>query len=174
MPEVIETQGDTRGRLRGVGFRSRDEAIEVADRAFEAVESDDRIGPMLQAAGLREVLRLTDLDLTVGIAASDGDRCLDWSFVDPPAFEPRITLTMESAVANAVLQGAESIGVAIARQRIRVEGSAGAALVHLPAMRLMCRHYAELIEGDYPHLVVRRRDSLDAAGHRALVSKRTV
>jgi hypothetical protein len=137
-----------------VRFRSRDEAVEVIDRTFDAVENDERIGPMLRAAALREELRLSDLDLTVGIAASDGDRCLDWSFAATP-FEPRISLTMDSAVANSILQGAESIGVAIARRRMRIEGSAGAALVHLPALRLMCRHYADLIASDYPHLVIR-------------------
>lgn len=136
-------------------FRSRDEAIEVLDGTFIAVENDEMLGPMLQAAALREELRLSDLDLTVGIAASDGDRCLDWSFAQPPPFEPRIVLTMDSSVANSILQGAESVGVAIARRRMRIEGTAGAALVHLPALRLMCRHYADLIERDYPHLVIR-------------------
>lgn len=138
-----------------VRFRSRDEALEVIDRTFDAIEKDERLGPMLQAAALREELRLSDLDLTVGIAAGDGERCLDWSFGASQPFEPRISLTMDSAVANSILQGAESIGVAIARRRMRIEGSAGAALVHLPALRLMCRHYADLIESDYPHLVIR-------------------
>ncbi|MDQ3102867.1 MAG: hypothetical protein M3Q53_03385 [Actinomycetota bacterium] len=140
---------------RVAGFRSRDEAQEVIDRTFLAVENDESLGPMLQAAALREELRLSDLDLTVAIGASDGDRCLDWSFAQPPPFEPRISLTMNSQVANSILQGAESIGVAIARRRMRIEGSAGAALVHLPALRLIRRPYADLIERDYPHLLIR-------------------
>ena len=43
-----------------------------------------------------------------------------------PPLEPKISLTMESEVANSILQGAESIGVAIARRRVRVRGDAGA------------------------------------------------
>ena len=134
-------------------FRSREEAREVIDRTFEAVEADEGLAPGLRAASLQESLILTDLDLTVTLSASDGDRCLDWSF--DPAPPARITLTMESAVANSILQGAESIGVAIARGRMRIDGDAAAALVHLPATRLICRHYLELIRRDYPHLVIR-------------------
>lgn len=137
-----------------VEFRSRDEAREVLEGTFVLVEEDEKLAPMLRAAGLRERLCLTDLDLTVGLAAGSGRRCLEWSFARRQPFEPRISLTMESPVANSILQGAESIGVAIARRRIWVKGDAGAVLVHLPAMRLMCTHYSRLIERDYPHLVI--------------------
>lgn len=142
------------GKVTAGAFRSRDEAREVIDRTFEAVEADEGLAPGLRAASLRESLILTDLDLTIALSASDGDRCLDWSFDPIPAPAARITLTMESAVANSILQGAESIGVAIARGRMRIDGDAGAALVHLPATRLICRHYLDLIRRDYPHLVI--------------------
>lgn len=153
MPEVQVQIGEAEGEVI-VGFRSRDEALEVLERTFDAVEADELLGPVLHAAGLREELRLSDLGLVAEIAAGEGGRCLDWSF-DSPSFEPRISLTMDSSVANGILQGAESIGVAIARGRMRIDGDAGAALVHLPATRLICRHYLELIRRDYPHLVIR-------------------
>lgn len=136
-------------------YSSRDEALEVIDRTFGAVERDPDLGPQLQAAGLRERLWIDDLELNVGLEAGRGDRCLEWSFDDRLLFEPRISLFLDSPVANSILQGAQSIGVAIARRQIRVEGEAAAALVHLPATRLICRRYAELIERDYPHLVIR-------------------
>lgn len=139
-----------------VAFRSRDEAREVIDRTFRMVEEDEKLAPVLRAAGLSERLELSDLDLAVGLAAGSGDECLEWSFSEPPAFVPKISMTMESEVANSILQGAESIGVAIARRRIRIKGDAGAVLVHLPATRLICKHYRELVEGEYPHLVIRR------------------
>ena len=138
-----------------VGFRSREEAREVIDRTFRLVEEDEKLAPLLRAAGLSERLELSDFDLAVGLAAGTGDECIEWSFSDSPTFAPKISLTMESAVANSILQGAESIGVAIARRRIKVEGDAGAVLVHLPATRLICRHYRELVEDEYPHLVIR-------------------
>jgi len=109
---------------------------------------------VLRAAGLRERLELSDLDLAVALEAGTGEDCLEWSFGERPDWDPKISLTMASPVANSILQGAESIGVAIARRRIRVEGNAGAALVHLPATRLICAHYGDLIERDYPHLVI--------------------
>jgi len=137
-----------------ISFRSREEAKEVIDRTFELVEGDEKLAPVLAAAGLSERLELSDLDLTVELSAGSGNDRLEWSFSDPPPLEPKISLTMDSDVANSILQGAESIGVAIARRRIRVRGDAGAVLVHLPATRLIARHYRDLIERDYPHLVV--------------------
>lgn len=136
------------------GYRSKAEAQEVIERTFERIEDDQSLGPHLHASGLRERLQLSDLGLTVEIAAGSGDRCLDWSFDRNSPFEPQLSLTMDSAVANSVLQNAESIGVAIARGRIKVSGEAGAALVHLPAMRLIGAEYAGLIATDYPHLVI--------------------
>jgi hypothetical protein len=135
-------------------YRSKAEAREVIERTFQRIEDDQSLGPHLHASGLRERLQLSDLDLTVEIAAGTGDRCLDWSFTRHSPFEPDLSLTMESAVANSVLQNAESIGVAIARGRIKVSGAPSAALVHLPAMRLIGAEYAGLIATDYPHLVV--------------------
>jgi hypothetical protein len=137
-----------------VAYRSRDEALEVIDRTFRLVDSDDKAGPILRAAGLRERLELSDLDLAVGLEAASGEDCLEWTFEERPGWDPKISLIMDSPVANSILQGAESIGVAIARRRIRVDGDAGAALIHLPATRLISAHYRELIERDYPHLVV--------------------
>jgi hypothetical protein len=151
----VEAAGAQTLEQDAVAYRSRDEAREVIDRTFRLVEEDERAGPVLRAAGLSERLRLDDIDLTVGVAAGKGDECLEWSF-EQPSFEPKISLTMDSPVANSILQGAESIGVAIARRRIRVTGKAAAVLVHLPATRLICRHYRQLIERDYPHLVLPR------------------
>jgi hypothetical protein len=142
-------------RDAAVAYRSRDEALEVIDRTFRLVDEDEKAGPILRAAGLRERLELSDLDIAVGLeAAASGDDCLEWTFEARPGWDPKISLTMDSPVANSILQGAESIGVAIARRRIRVEGDAGAALIHLPATRLICKHYRDLIEREYPHLVV--------------------
>ena len=149
---------DALTREQGVAqarFRSKAEAQEVIERTFERIEDDQALGPHLHASGLRERLQLSDLDLTVELAAAgSGDRCLDWSFDLHSPFEPHLSLTMDSAVANSVLQNAESIGVAIARGRIKVSGQPGAALVHLPAMRLIGAEYAGLIATDYPHLVI--------------------
>jgi hypothetical protein len=140
-----------------VTFRSRAEAEEVLGRTLELIECDDSIGPALHAAGVRERLRLSDLDLTLEFAAGGGERCIDWSIVEGASgapFDPSLSLTMTAAVANSLLQGAESIGVAIARGRIEVSGKPGAVLVHMPAMRLINAEYKALIAAEYPHLVI--------------------
>ncbi len=153
---MVEAAGAQLVQEQAVAYRSREEAREVIDRTFRLVEEDEEAGPVLRAAGLSERLRLDDIDLTVDLVAGQGDECLEWSFAEQPPSEPKISLTMDSSVANSILQGAESIGVAIARRRISVTGKAAAALVHLPATRLICRHYRRLIERDYPHLVIPR------------------
>jgi hypothetical protein len=61
---------------------------------------------------------------------------------------------MSSAVANSFLQGRESLPVAIARKRVRCRCEARAALLFLPALRLLSAPYRELIESDYPHLAL--------------------
>lgn len=140
---------------------------------FERAGADDSVGAALHAAGLSERLRLSDLDLVVDLAAGASDGCyLDWGFDEDPDFEPRLTMSMDSAVANAILQGSESIAVAIARRRIRVKGEARAALAHLPAMRQLQGTYLGVIEELYPHLLASGRCRSDARAA-ALTRQRT-
>jgi hypothetical protein len=146
----------TRERVRKeVAFRSRAEARTVLDAALGRVEADERSGPVLKAAGIRERLRLRDLDLTVQVSASpDPGRCIDWSFARGGAFDPALSLSMESGFANRWLQGRDSVAVAIARGLVQVKGGTGAALTHLPATRLLVEHYADVVASGYRHLLV--------------------
>ena len=136
------------------GYRSPAEGRGVLGSVLERVEGDARVGPVLKASRLRERLRLTDLGLTMRVSASsDPARFIDWSFAsggEPAA----LSMSMDSGFANRWLQGRDSIAVAIARGQVRVSGDAGAALTHLPAMRLIAEHYLDVIRGEYPHLVV--------------------
>jgi hypothetical protein len=136
------------------GYRSRAEGREVLGSVLARVEADARVGAVLKASRLRERLRLTDLGLTVRVSASgDPGRFIDWSFAsggEPAA----LSMSMDSDFANRWLQGRDSIAVAIARGQVRVKGGSGAALTHLPAMRLVSEHYFAVIRDGYPHLVV--------------------
>src|SRR4051794_41237580 len=60
---------------------------------------------------------------------SRGRHCLRWDFSRKASVNPRLRLSMESAVANRVFQGREKPAIAIARGRLRnnIE-DAGAAL----------------------------------------------
>jgi hypothetical protein len=139
------------------GFRSAAELREVLDRLLRLVDADERAGPVLRAARLRTRFDFTDLAIGLNVASAQErlDRCLDWSFTDRPPWEPRLSLEMSSAVANAYLQGRESLPVAIARRLVRCRGDTNAALHFLPAARFLVAPYRNLIVEHYPHLLLR-------------------
>ena len=148
MPAATRTKGE-------VSFRSVEEMEEVLDRVLSQVDDDDKAGPLLRATGMRLRLRCPDLDFAVNIAASEGSGCcIEWSFAKRPPWEPKLELTMSSSVANAYLQGAASVPVAIARGQITCAGDARSALLYLPAAKLITDPYRVLVAEAYPHLVV--------------------
>jgi hypothetical protein len=59
---------------------------------------------------------------------------------------------MNSEVANRYLQGRESLAIAIARGEVRCEGESSAALLYLPATRLIAEPYRRVVEAEYPRL----------------------
>ena len=130
-----------------------DEFRAALERALEVADSDERIGPQIAATKLRMRFRFTDSDLELNIAAGEGgaDK-LHWSFGDVD-WTPELDLTLESAVANRFLQGRESLAIAIARGQARYRGEPGSALLGLPATRLLCEPYCEVIREDFPALV---------------------
>jgi hypothetical protein len=141
---------------REIAFRSIDELREVGDRLMAIVDADERIGPMFRATRSRTRFEYTDYDLALNVASrlDDPDHCIDWNFDDEPPWHPRITLRMSSGVANAYLQGRESLPVAIARRKVAIECESRAALLFLPLARLLVKPYRELVEADYPHLLL--------------------
>lgn len=137
-------------------FRSAQEMREVLDRVLETVNASEAAGPLLRATGMRLRLRCPDMDVAVNIASSeDPDSCIEWTFAGRASWEPRLELIMDSGVANAYLQGAVSVPVAIARGQIKCSGDARAALLYLPAAKLITDPYKELVGGEYPHLAVK-------------------
>ena len=61
---------------------------------------------------------------------------------------------MDSKVANAYLQGKESLAIAIARGRVKATGDTRSALVYVPALRLLVAAYSRLVTQEHPHLVL--------------------
>jgi hypothetical protein len=136
-------------------FTSADQMREILDRVLARINDDDSAGPLLRATEMRLRLRCPDLDVAVNIAASgDPDSHIQWTFDERPEWEPRLELTMNSAVANAYLQGAASVPVAIARGEIRCSGDARYALRYLPAAMLISGPYRELLAAEHPELLV--------------------
>ncbi len=118
-------------------------------------DADDNAGPLLRAAGPRVRFEFPDLPLVLNVAATeDGDHHLTWRFDDEVDWKPKLTLRMDSKVANAYLQGKESLAIAIARGRVRLKGDTQSALLYIPALRLLVASYQRLVTQEHPHLVL--------------------
>jgi hypothetical protein len=132
-----------------------DEFRELLDEMLADVDADDKAGSLLRAAGLRMRFRFPDLGMVLNVAPSeDPSHHLRWSFSDAVGWEPRLDLTMDSQVANAYLQGRESLAIGIARGRVRAEGDTRCALLYVPALRLVVDSYRRQIRLRHPHLVI--------------------
>jgi len=134
---------------------SASEFRRLLDETLRAVNSDERVGPLVRATGMRLRLELPDLKLVLNVAPGEEPGShLRWKFADDVGWEPRLKLTMDSEVANAYLQGKESLAIAIARQRVRCSGEARCALLYVPAMRLVADAYRRVVRNEHPNLAV--------------------
>jgi hypothetical protein len=134
-------------------FRSSEELREVLGRLLESVDADDRIGPLLRAAHLRARLEFPDRRLDLNVASCEGDdRNVEWSFARRAPWTPKVTLRMDSSVANGWLQGEESLAIAIARGRVRCSGESRSTLFFVPVAKLLGDPYRRLIEAEFEHL----------------------
>jgi hypothetical protein len=134
---------------------SATEFRELLDEALSELDADEKSGPLLRAAGLRMRFDFPDLGLVLNVAASEEpDHHLRWEFSDAVGWEPKLSLRMDSRIANAYLQGKESLAIAIARGRVRLKGDTRCALLYVPALRLVVGPYRRLVRQEYPHLLV--------------------
>ena len=132
--------------MRAAEFRA------ALDEALATADADPRIGPIIGATKLRLRLEFSDCGLALNIAASEGEHNLTWSFDEHPGWAPKLELEMDAAVANRYLQGRESLAIGIARGHVRVRGESRTALLYLPATRLLCEPYRQVVEAGYPAL----------------------
>jgi hypothetical protein len=149
------------GRRRGHGSSgaapspSEAQLRELLDAALTEIDRDARSGSLLHAKGMRMRFRFTDLDLTLTVVPGDGAaHHLRWRFDDAPDWEPKLELAMSSAVANAYLQGGESLAIALARGRMTASGDTRCALFYVPALRLLVDVYRREIRRRYPALAL--------------------
>ena len=138
------------------GYASPDELKEVLDKTFALMSEDPEVGPKLKDADTPQRFQFDDIDLVVNVrAAREGeDGNLSWSWSDEIDWEPRVRMTMSSETANKYFQGKENIAMAIARRRIKAGGDVKAALALIPITKPVYARYRELVEAEYPHLVV--------------------
>jgi hypothetical protein len=133
------------------------ELRELIDHALSDLDEDERRGALLRAAGLKVRLEVTDVDLVLRVRAADeGEHHLSWAFAgdDEDTSSPGLSLAMDSATANAYLQGRASLPVAIARGQVRCSGDLKQALVYIPALRLIADPYRSWVARLHPHLSI--------------------
>ena len=143
----------------GTGTRSSPAAAaefqHLLDDVLTETDADDQAGPLLRAAGLRIRFEFPDLPLVLSVAATEeGTHHLTWTFSDEVDWKPKLQLKMDSKVANAYLQGKESLAIAIAHGRVKASGDTRSALVYIPALRLLVSSYRKLVTQEHPHLVL--------------------
>jgi hypothetical protein len=157
MPPAVATRPKPRSEAPSHehDYRSATEMREVLDRTFAAVDANARAGKALRAAGLSIRLELQDLKAVVSVRTSDEPgHYIQWRFDRRGKPKPRLVLKMDSEVANAWLQGRESVPIAIVRKRMKCSGSARDALRYLPALKLIEKSYRRLVRAEYPHLAI--------------------
>ena len=137
-------------------FKSAKEFREVMDQVFTMMSTDPEMGPKLRDAETPQRFEFPDLDLVVNItyAETDGEQNLRWEWTDDVPWEPEVKMTMDSDVANRYFQGKENVAMAIARRRIKTSGNVKKALELIPITKPIYARYRELVEAEYPHLLV--------------------
>jgi hypothetical protein len=137
-------------------FQSPEECREVLDKTFTLMSEDPDMGPKLKDADTPQRFEFEDYDLVVNVrAAREGEAGnLAWTWSDEIDWEPRVRMSMSSETANKYFQGKENIAMAIARRRIKTGGDVKAALALIPITKPVYVRYRELVEAEYPHLVV--------------------
>jgi SCP-2 sterol transfer family len=130
---------------------------EVMDRVFQMMSTDPEMGPKLRAAETPQRFEFPDLDLVVNITARDAEedgQNLIWKWSDDVDWDPDVKMTMDSDVANKYFQGKENVAMAIARRRIKTSGNVKKALALIPITKPVESMYREMLESEYPHLLV--------------------
>ena len=137
-------------------FSSEQEFRAVMDKVFTIMSTDPEMGPKLRDAQVPQRFEFPDQDAVVNITYDDsgGDQNLKWKWSDAVDWDPQVEMTMDSDVANKYFQGKENAPMALARRRIKSSGDIKAALKLMPITKPVFDQYRELLEREYPHLVV--------------------
>jgi hypothetical protein len=137
-------------------FSSAKEFREVMDRVFTLMSTDSDMGPKLRDARVPQRFEFPDQDAVVNITYDDsgGEQNLRWVWSDDVDWKPQVEMTMDSDVANKYFQGKENVPMALARRRIKSSGDVKAALKLMPITKPVFGQYREMLEREYPHLVV--------------------
>jgi len=145
----------TKEARRNLGFASAAQFSQVIDTALRGLDDDERSGPLIRATGIRLRFELPDVASVLNVASvARGDHHIRWGFGDAGDWEPKLRIRLDSETANRFLQGRESLAIAIARGRVKVEGDPRVTLLYLPALRMLVKPYRAAVAELCPDLVV--------------------
>ena len=133
---------------------SSKELRQILEEVMRGLDEDPDDARRLSGAPSPLRFEFTDLRLALNISpAVDGH--LRWDFSRRSGDPAGLRLSMESEVANRLLQGRENAAIAIARGRLRASTDDPAAVLRVfPAVRPLFSRYRELVADRYPHLAV--------------------
>jgi len=136
-------------------FRGKEEFRKVFDRLFLALASDPEIGPRLAATRTPQRFVFSDAGLVLNVTHADRKtakkgRHLAWVWGDAKrTWEPVVSMTMTSDVANRYFQGKENIPLAIARKGIVIEtGDLARVLDLLPIVAPFHRKWVAILKAE--------------------------
>lgn len=156
---TVEVEGEWttggRGATESPSYSSAEECREVIERVMARVVEEEDLVERLRSVGLRQRLEITDLGVVLNVDLADASDGVRWAVGDDIEWEPELRLSMSAEVANRYFQGEENMVLAVARRRIRaVCEDAHCVLRWHPASQPLIHAYREVVEEDFPHLVV--------------------
>jgi len=143
-------------------FRGKEEFRKVFDRLFLALATDLEIGPKLGATRTPQRFVFSDAGLVLNVTHADKKtakkgRHLAWVWGDAKrTWEPVVSMTMTTDVANRYFQGKENIPLAVARKIIVIEtGDLARVLDLLPIVAPFHRKWVAILKAEgLTHLLV--------------------
>jgi hypothetical protein len=141
-----------------MAFQSPEEFKRVFERLFELMNEHPEVGRTLRDAQAPHRFDITDFGLEFNVAAAAPEdeasgRYLRWMW-GPPEWEPLITMSMTSEVANRFFQGRENVALAVVLGRVKLKGPMSTILELAPVTRPIYPVYREWLQAHgYQHLL---------------------
>ncbi len=141
-----------------MAFRSTDEFKQIFEQIFELMNEHPEVGRTLRDAQAPHAFEIADMGVTFHVnaapAADEAEgRYLVWTW-DTPPWDPLITMSMSSEVANRFFQGKENVLLAVTLGRVKLKGPMAKIIELAPVTKPIHSVYREWLKANgYPHLV---------------------
>jgi hypothetical protein len=126
-----------------MGFQNSSEVSRYIGGIFEEAFNDPEIGPRLTATGI--VLRFAFSEPDTVLVVDMGGGTVGDGSGQP---EPTATMVMKAAVGNAYWQGQVNLPLAMAKNRIAVQGNVAALLKLAPLSKKLIPVYVQALRRD--------------------------